>query len=428
MKHNRVLIVCITIMVCAGTLSAETNLTVDEAVQLALENNLSLERTKVDMEGKKRASDRSWNNLIPSVTASGSVSHGTALVGDLSAGRDEWSSGGSLSASWSLSPAIVSGIKQTKTDYESGIITYEEAKQNLELQVRKAFYQILLYRANTDLIGQSIETAQSRYEQAYRSAQAGQVPKLDELSARVDLENLKPSLRSAEAQYMNAMDSFKQILGLPADTDISLTGTLDNDSGTIQVTGIRNVNESYSVSSLRKSLELLEAQKSTAWNQAYMPSLNLSWNTTPTYGSSSKEWTDNGSFSVALSFKLDNYLPWSSAREQIDSYNDSITNYQSQITEALMNSENQIRQHQRSIEQSLESIDSLRLNVELAEETYAMYEESYAKGTADLQSLRSAYDSLSEAKHNVQQEYYNLLSVSLDLEKELNVPFGTLWQ
>ncbi|ULQ58724.1 TolC family protein [Brucepastera parasyntrophica] len=415
-------------MVYAGMLSAQTNLTVDEAVSLVLENNLSLSRTKVDMEGKKRASDRSWNGLVPSVSASGSVSHGTSLVGDLSAGRDEWNGGASLSATWSLSPAIVSEIKRAKTDYESGVITYEEARQNLELQVRKAFYQILLYKANADLIEQSIETAQARYEQAAQSARAGQVPRLDELSARVDLENLKPSFRSAEAQYMNAMDSFKQILGIPADSEISLTGTLDQSSESIQVEYLMKGNESYSVLSLQKSLEVLEAQKSSAWNQAYMPSLTLSWNATPTYGMTSRTWTDNGSFSVGLSFQLDNYLPWSSAREKIDSYNDSIVNYQSQITEAQMNSENQIRQHHRSIHQSLESIESLKLNVELAEETYAMYEEAYSRGTADLQSLRSAYDSLAEAKNQVQQEYYNLLSVSLDLEKELNVPFGTLWQ
>jgi outer membrane protein TolC len=78
------------------------------------------------------------------------------------------------------------------------------------------------------------------------------------------------------------------------------------------------------------------------------------------------------------------------------------------------------------MEQSVESIEALSLNVDLARETYSMWEESYRQGSADLQQLRNAADSLSEAENRMQQEQYNLLAAILDLEKTLNVPFGTL--
>jgi outer membrane protein TolC len=80
----------------------------------------------------------------------------------------------------------------------------------------------------------------------------------------------------------------------------------------------------------------------------------------------------------------------------------------------------------RALEQSIESIEALSLNVDLARETYSMWEESYRQGSADLQQLRNAADSLSEAENRMQQEQYNLLAAILDLEKTLNVPFGTL--
>ncbi|QQO09866.1 TolC family protein [Breznakiella homolactica] len=423
MKNKTVFLVCVFLVGTAFAAAAES-LDVERAVALALENNLSLGRTKLETDGKKRTADRSWNSLIPTVTASGSVSHGTSLTGDLVPGRDEWTPGVSLSTSLNLSPSIVSNINKAKADYEAGVITYEAAKQDLELQVRKAFYQLLLLKANIGLTEQSIDTAQARYDQTANLARVGQASSLDELSARVDLENLKPNLRSAEARYENALDSFKQILGLPQDEEIALEGFLDDAAGTIRIEEIPVTGESYAIVSLRKSLEVTEAQKKAAWNQAYMPSLNLSWNTAPTY--SNNDWSDNGQFSVRISLNLDSFLPWSSSREQIDSLNDSISNYESRIAEALMNSGNQIRQYQRTIEQSLENIAALRLNAELAERTYEMYETSYRNGTVDLQSLRSAGDSLLQARNKIQEEQYTLLSSILDLEKEINVPFGTL--
>jgi outer membrane protein TolC len=107
---------------------------------------------------------------------------------------------------------------------------------------------------------------------------------------------------------------------------------------------------------------------------------------------------------------------------------DSLALSRSRIAEALQNEDMQIRQSMRALEQSMESMEALALNADLARETYAMWEESYRRGSADLQSLRSAADSLSEAEHRMQQEQYNLLAAALDLEKALNVPFGTLLQ
>ena len=416
------------IFCAAAALNAQTVLTVDDAVQLAMEKNLSLDRVRVTTDGKKRTADTSWNSLIPSLSASGSINHGTSITGDVLPGRDQWIPGFSLSANLTLSTATIFNITKAKTDYEAGIINYESAKQELELQVRKAFYQILLIKENIVLTEQNIATAQTRYDQTRSRAALGQVSRLDELSARVDLENLKPTLNTLQSNYENALDSMKQIMGLKAEEEIVLDGNLhDLSGGTVDISKSSGGLESYNVSYLRKSMQVVEEQRKALWNQSYIPSLSLGWTSAPQYASD--VWSDqSGSFSVGLSFKLDNYLPWSSARESIKSLDDSLTNYRSQITEAVMNSDNVIRQYQRTIERSLENIDTLKLNVELARETYQMYDTSYKSGTADLTSLRSANDSLLQAENKVLEEMYNLLSATLDLEKELNVPFGTLWQ
>jgi outer membrane protein TolC len=438
------LIILILLCFSAPLVHAQTPLDADTAVRLALENNLSLQRSRLDIAGAKRKADRSWNSLLPSLTASGSVGRATSLIDPVPAGQDEWVPGFSFSAALQLSPVIVTNIQQAGKEYDAGLISYETARQELEFQVRKLFYQILLLQSNVSLMAQNAATARERYEQTLVLRRVGQASRLDELSAQVDLQTQAASLRSAEIQYANALDTLKQLLMLPPEEAITPQGSFmpawestPGNSVTVlpQETGHSlwesglSPGESGAIAAQRQALKVLEVQRKSARNQAYTPALNLSWNTAPVYSASpisgDKAWMDNGQFSIALSFNLDNLLPASKAREQIAALNDSITNQQSILQEAILNSQNSTEKLRRNIAQSLDNIETLRLNITLAEETYEMHDEAYRKGAADLQSLRSAQDSLSLAQNRLLEERYNLALAVLELEKEINVPFGS---
>ncbi|MCL2215183.1 MAG: TolC family protein, partial [Treponema sp.] len=146
-------------------------LTVDEAVRIALDNNLSLRRTAIDLGTRKRTADRSWNSVLPSLNAQALVSHPASVTGPIQpapsmgpAGityidRDVWTPGFSLSAGITLSTAVIENINRAQADYEAGLLSYEAARQELELQVRKLFYQILLLDANCELVAQNFQSA-----------------------------------------------------------------------------------------------------------------------------------------------------------------------------------------------------------------------------------------------------------------------------
>ena len=333
MKTKLCIVVAIMLAVL-HSIGAETILTADDAVALALKQNLSLDRTRIETVGKKREASTAWNSLVPSVRAGATYSRGTSLTGDLPSAREEWVPGLSLSASLSLTPAIVTEIRRTKADYEAGLLSYEAAKQELELQVRKSFYQIVLLKSNMELADRNITSAQARHEEAAAKARVGQSSRLDELSARVDLENLKPAKRNAETALNNALENFALVLGIDPEETIRLNGTLELPSPPVLAAAGRQ--ESLSISSLKKSLEALESQRKTLWNQAYIPSLRLSWTGNPSYANDT--WADStGSFSVGVSIQLDNFLPGSKTKNQIAAVDDSLTLYRSQITEAIRN-------------------------------------------------------------------------------------------
>jgi outer membrane protein TolC len=445
MKTKHIFLTALILAVCTMSVVAEEAstlqvLTVDEAVRIALDNNLGLRRGAINLATAKRAKDHSWNSLLPTLGAAAMVSHPTSVTGEIlprqtmspdgrPQDRDVWTPGFQFSAGLTLSTSVFENIKRAGADYEAGVLSYDAARQELELQVRKLFYQILLFDANRELATQKFESAQARHEQSAALARAGQAPHLDELSARVDMENQRPAMRNAEILYENALDTLKIILDIPLETLIKLEGNFAGDlaAGIITDLSIGNgSSQSLEVSRLLQSIQSMEAQRNAVRNGAYIPTLRLSWTSTPMYNLQHQYWNDNGTFNISLGLSLDSYLPWSNAKTQIDTLNDNISAAHIQLTEVKRNQENRINQNIRTIERILESLEATKLNVELAESTYEMIVDAYRRGAADFQRLRSAGDSLEMAKNRLLQEQFNLILALLDLERELNVPFGTL--
>ena len=429
------------------------SLSIDEAVRIALENNLVLRRNAINLETARRGLNHSWNSLSPSLTASALLNHPTSTTGPVAPIRaDDWMPGFNFSAGVTFSASVIENIRRARADFDTGALSYEAARVEIELQVRRLFYQILLLDANRELAIRNFQSAQSRYQQTVALANVGQVPQLDALSARVDMENLRPVVASVEIAYRNALDSFMAILGLPAGSVITLDGDLNvraafnvgaaeiaaavERAGTplevsAAIAGIAG--NSLEVSILLATIRSLEAQRNTVRNAAHVPSLMLQWDSAPMYfrqphpPMNLEGWHDNsGSFSVILGLSLDSFFPWSVARTNMAAINDAIRATEIQMSETLRNRENRIIQSIRTVVGILEFMEAMRLNVELAQNAYEIISGAFSVGAADYQRVRSAWDGLAQANYRLLQEQFNLAAALLDLERELSIPFGTL--
>ena len=158
---------------------AVLKLTVDEAVKLALENNVSVKKSELSLNLKKRAKNSSWNAISPTLTLSGSFND------DLE--KDTYSTGISGSASISLSPSIFSTIKTALLAYDAGELSYEETKRSVELNVRKSFYNILYQKDNLIAQERSLETAQQTYDSNLAKYNRGQLSELDLLNSQLNI-------------------------------------------------------------------------------------------------------------------------------------------------------------------------------------------------------------------------------------------------
>lgn len=398
-------------------------LTIDDAVMLAADNNLSLQRQKISLDLLEEKNKYSWNSISPSVSASGSYSLPFENT-------DNWSLGGSLSVSVGLKPSLFTSIKTAKLNYEQGIVTYEEAVRAVELEVRKAFYNLLYSKEYLNLLQRNMETAKQRYDLNQDKYNRGQLSELDLLSSQYSYESLLPTYESTENLYENNIALFKQTLGLSQDVEITLDGNLDDFKGFENLSVDTAIEEIPSVKSLESQIELAETGLLATRFSAWGPSISLSYSYGKNYSlgqSGERAWNTTGnSLGVGVSIPLDGFLPWSSGALSIDSQKATLEDLKLQLENQKTTSELTIQNSVKTILQSQTQLELLEKNVDLAQKKYDVTLRAYNLGSKDILTLQDAADSLMDAKLKLMQQKYSMISDVLDLENTLGIPFGTL--
>lgn len=394
-------------------------ITIDDAVVLAADNNISLHRQKISLELLEKRNKYSWNSVSPSLSASGSF--------NLPLEQDTYSYSVSGSISLSLTPSLYTAIKTAKLNYENGISSYEEAVRTVELNVRKLFYSLIYTKDSIALQNRNLETARQRYLNNKDRYNRGQLSELDLLQSQYAYESLVPNIESAVISYDNNMATFKQTLGLSQNEQIELVGSLSDAIPPESFSVDMAIEEIPSVKKLEQSIELqktsLLATRFSAWGPSI--SASYSYGKSGTKGSDSLQTTGNA---IALSVRipLDGYLPWSNGALSIESQKANLADLELQLENAKTTAELTIQNSLKNIMQKQGQIEMLQQNVDIAQKAYNMTLTAYNHGSKDLMTLQNSADSLKNAQLNQQSQIYNLICAVLDLENTLGVPFGTL--
>lgn len=406
------------------------NLKVEDAVELAFENNISIKKSKLNLDLLKKKKNSSWNSISPSLSLSGN--YGGTNTGTLDQWKDDkvnssntWSAGASVTIAFT--PSLFTAIKAAKLAYESGESSYESMVRSVELSVRKSFYSLLYTKENIALQENALETARLTYESNKTKYNLGRLSELDLLTSQYSYESKKPSIDTLKNSYNNSLDSFKQVLGIPLSDKIELEGNLEDLINIKLDEEILNQNYDQipSVKSLLAQIEAqknsLQASRMTAWG----PSLTAS----STASLAGNDKTDDSSltmnYSLGVRIPLDGYLPWSSGAMSIASQKTNLKSLELDLENARTSAAITIRNSYNAVNQAMAQLSNYERNVDLMQRTYEMTKKSYNAGSSSLSALQSAEENLASAKYNLQAQRYAIISALLDLENTLGVPFGT---
>ena len=464
------------LMLLCATLPAQEaaqpmRLSPDEAVELALRSNLSLESSRNSLETRRRASQYSWNQFIPNVTVAGvlsrdneaSTSSGitpimpTGLVNilpmppgvTLPPGADvylsvpysielpQWHVAGSLQTSLNISAAMFENMRRLRLDYEGGLLSYEKAKAQLERDVRKAYHSMLLLQENIALLRGSFENAERQVQMAQANYNAGLMPELTLLQARVARENMRPIIDQAENGFKLSMAQFAMYLGLDYDTPVELIPVTE-DIGFIplDVTEMitRAANGKPDILELRHTIQMLQSAR-TMQVLSLTPSLSLSWNFSSAFTKdpwenswfdNSDDWRNSGSFSITMALRLHSLIPFSTDFQGIQNLDDQIRTANIGLAQLINGTEIEIYSIVLALERSRVSAEAQAQTVALAEQAYRLTEQAYRAGLQDYYQVQNAEQSLRQARVQMLEQQFNYLNGLIDLEYSIGVPFGTL--
>ncbi|WP_027728025.1 TolC family protein [Treponema sp. C6A8] len=399
---------------------AVLKLTVDEAVKLALENNVSVKRSELSLKLKKRQKNSSWNSISPTASVSGN------FTDDLE--KDSYSSSISGSLSVGLSPSIYSSIKSAVLAYEAGELSYEATLRSVELNVRKSFYNILYEKDNLASQERSLETAQQTYDANLSKYNRGQLSELDLLNSQYNVESKKPTITSLRNTYTNDLASFKQILGIGLSIQIELEGNLDEAVSKLEIPeSVLNgdLENLPSVKSAQNSVDSAKATLLASRFSAYGPSLTASYSYGKTKVKDVDDLSTSNTLSLGVKIPLDGWLPWSSGALSVASQKENLEELKLKLEDEKTSAAINVRNSYNTILQAESQLETLKKNVQLMQRTFDMTRIAYNNGSKDLLTLQKAEDNLLTAKTSLAQQQFTLISNTLSLESTLGLPFGT---
>ena len=405
-----------------NVLSAQKKiLTIDDAVQLAKENNISLKTAENTLDNLELLNKYSWNSVSPTASLSGNLSD------DIESDSSSFSFSGSVNLN--LKTNLYSEIKGAKLNYEKGLLTYNEAVRKIELSVRKSFYNLIYQKENLVLQKRSLETSKTQYLNNQEKFQNGKISELDAFTSRVNYESKKPVVESAEINFQNDLATFKQLLGISQQTEIELDGSLDEILNLKEISFglLPKVDEpAPDVKSAEYNVEIAKNSLLDSRFSAYAPTVTGSYSYGKSKNSNQDDWTTTNKLSVGISVPLDGVLPWSARAVNIKTNKNALDTAEKNLEDAKTTVAVQTESYIRKINQAVKQLDSLKSTEELANQTYQMTLTAYNYGKTDFLSLQNANDSVWSAGVNLKSQAYTLISTILDLENVLGLDFGTL--
>jgi len=443
MKNKEFLIVILLFFLSVTLVSAqessnELRLSLKEAQDYAILNNKSVIAAKMDVEASKAAIWETIANGLPQVSLSGSFTDNLKLMTTLLPGDffgrpgekvpvtfgSQFNSSAAIQASIVLFNApLYIGIETTKLAQKLSEKNLLKSELDTKELVNSAYYLILVSEKSVEILDANIanlnETLNST--KAMYSAGMAESTDVDQMKSNVTMvENSRSSmLRTIELNY----NLLRFQLGVPADTRIILSETLETITSEINIEAVLSMefdhkqNVSYLLVDGQEQMSSLALKSQKA---AVLPTLAGFYN----YGTngmgdkvSEQRWFQNSMTGIQLS------IPIFGSGQRYTSIKKARINYEKAktakeiVTDQLMLQEKQLRYNLANA--NLQYV-SQKANVDIAKRVYSSMENKFRQGVASSLELTQANTQYLQAENNYVSALMNLLQTKLALDKLLN--------
>ena len=393
------------------------DLSLPEAIELALAQNTELRVTQKGEESAEAALRQAKGNNGMSVSASDKVSFSKTE-------STEHSTGNVLSLNGSL-PLYSGGrnqanIRSAELGVDTALLTTERGRENLKLQVVKAYYDALQARKTIDVDQESVDNYQAHLTNVQQLYSAGSKARIDVLRTSVQLSDAQQTLIKAQNAYEVDLATLRNLLNIDRNEPLNLTTDFSYEQFDTAM------DEAIAYAHLHRKDLLVDAYKVEQKEQSvkaakagYLPSIDLSMGT-----SQSNDF--HPSSDSALSFSAGVGVSWQVfdsgvTKAQVDSAETELDIAKLNLQKDRETTDLELRQAYYNMREAEKRFKSTSDAVQQAEEDYYIAREKYRAGEGLMLDIIDAQLALSTARLNYISAQYDYARYKAEVENKMGL-------
>lgn len=223
------LVICVAVFAFSGKVAAQEKLTLEQAMQTATSQNISLKRARQQARVAQNNAYRGNAGLLPTITAQGGINYSNNNSTFEFASGDKQSQNGAMSvstnASVSANYVLYNGglnqqnYKSLKLAAEQSNVATQQVKQTMLVGLVASYYNIAELQENYRVALEGVKISQDRLERAKKRQEFGSSNSINVLNSEVSLNNDNLTVVRLKQQLENAKRNLNVFLGRDVNQD-----------------------------------------------------------------------------------------------------------------------------------------------------------------------------------------------------------------
>ena len=412
--------------------SAQKLWTLQECIDYAMENNITLQKSKLQKSTATETLKGSKAALLPTVTASTNQNlgyqpwkdTGMAYVsnGTVNTKVDKTSYNGSYSVNgqWTVwnGNRNFNNIKRDRLAEEEAELSAQETANSIQERIAQLYAQILYMAENVTVNEQMLETSKKNEDRGREMLEVGKMSKADLAQLSAQRANDEYSIVEAKSQLMNYELQLKQLLEITDEERFQVAiPKIGDDQILAEIPAMQTVYEMALVNRPEINRYQLAINRSdvnlSIAKAGWMPTVNLTGGvTTSTNSLSGTGWGSQFKSNVNTSLGLGVTMPIYDGRSTKTSVNKAkIQQLQARLDLQDMQKDlySDIQSYWLNAWTNQEKYKAASSSVESAQQSYDLLSEQFRLGLKNIVELMAGKDKLLEAQQNLLQSKYMTL-------------------
>lgn len=417
-----------TTTMASAAMAESVDMTLEESVRTALDNNYSIKQQEAEYDSAVWARHQARRSFGPTVNwQSTATKMGGKYYEDMLKLSRNYGNTLSLTMPIYTGGQLEGAIKAADLAMNANELGLELSKQQVKAATMSAYYQALQAKNQIKVAQDSVNTLTEHLKNVNAQYTVGTVAKSDVLGTQVQMANAEQNLINANNSYDVAIASLNNVMGLPTDTELNLTDSLDYNVYEIPLEECTAYARSNRPDVLIADYQVAIAEAGVQQAKAgYMPKVSAqaskSWAGEAPFGSDETDQrygqNNNWTAGVVLSWDIwDNNV----TQSKVNQSKAAVAKAEAAAENTRQSGDLEVRTAYLNLKAAEKSINTTQVAVDKAQEDYKIAQVRYAAGVGTNLDVMDAEEKLAQAQTNYYTALYNYNSSKAALDKAMGI-------